>query len=351
MPWRYAPGWVLVGTLVLAGCAAAPVIPRFTAARSPHASWYRAGPLPDGDAGLRAAPYFIEIVDIRAQVIDSVTGKVTATIRAPRGGMVTGVAAAGDDRTFVVAVELSRTRQLPARYYEVRLDHSGISGPLWPLAVPPVTGQQNPFAVSQDGSELAISNPGVLPASRGEIVVVSLATGPTRTWRSPRPGGAFSLSWAGNSRLAFDWSDPFWPAGKIQPGSGVRLLDTGAPGRNLFASSRVLIPASVRFGSYPGVYNPLITPDGSKLFVAMGFGRENAHVVVVEFSARTGHPQRAVTQPATESGHGAWCGALWTDPSGQHALATCYFLFRVDKGRFTRVYMSTPGLGNNLFAW
>ena len=91
------------------------------------------------------------------------------------------------------------------------------------------------------------------------------------------------------------------------------------------------------------------------LFAAMTTGSFNPRVVVVEFSARTGHLRRAVTPPATESGHGAWCGALWTDPSGQHALATCYFLFRIDHGHFVRVFLRSPGTGaedgNNLFAW
>jgi hypothetical protein len=87
----------------------------------------------------------------------------------------------------------------------------------------------------------------------------------------------------------------------------------------------------------------------------MTTGGFNPRVVVVEFSARTGHLRRAVTQPATESGQGAWCGALWADPSGQHALASCYFLFRVDHGRLTPVWLRSPGVGaeagNNFFAW
>jgi hypothetical protein len=353
MAWKYAPGWVLVAVLVLAGCAAAPSAPRSAAAPSPHAAWHPAGPLPKGNAGLRAAPYFIQVFDGRAQVIDSATGQVTATIRRSRVGYLTGAAAAGDDRTFVLAAESSATSQLLTRYYELRLDDGGIPGPLWPLAVPPMSGRQLPFAVSPDGSELAISDPGGIPSARGQIVVVSLATGTARSWRAPVPGGAESLSWAGNSRLAFDWGNPWRRNPVTDPHAGVRLLDTSAAGSNLLAGSRLVISASARFGSYTGIHNPLITADGSKLFAAMEAGSSSPKVVVVEFSARTGHPQRAVTAPATESGHGAWCGAVWTDPSGQHALATCYFLFKVDHGRFTRVWLRSPGAsaGGSSFAW
>ena len=352
MAWKYAPGWVLVAALASAGCAAAPFAPRLAAAPSPQAAWHRAGPLPKGDAGLRAAPYFIQIFDGRAQVIDSATGKVTAIIGRSRAGYLTGAAAAGDDRTFVLAAELSATSQLLTRYYELRLDDGGIPGPLWPLAVPPMSGQQLPFAVSPDGSELAVSDPGAIPPARGQIVVVSLATGTARAWRASVPGGAESLSWAGDSLLAFDWMNPWRRNPATDPHAGVRLLDTSAPGRSLLAASRLLIPASARLGSYTGVYNPLITADGSKLFAAMEAGSSHK-VVVAEFSARTGHLQRAVTAPATESGQGAWCGAVWTDPSGQHALAACYLLFKVDHGRFTRVWLRSPGTsaGGNSFAW
>ena len=77
---------------------------------------------------------------------------------------------------------------------------------------------------------------------------------------------------------------------------------------------------------------------------------------VVEFSARTGHPLRAVTTSADESGHGAWCGALWTDLSGRHALAVCVRMVRIDKGRFTTVnlHFAEPiaaAFGDNYFAW
>jgi hypothetical protein len=42
---------------------------------------------------------------------------------------------------------------------------------------------------------------------------------------------------------------------------------------------------------------------------------------LVEFSARTGRPLRVVIQPQTTDG--AFCGTLWSDPSGQHLTAAC----------------------------
>ena len=44
---------------------------------------------------------------------------------------------------------------------------------------------------------------------------------------------------------------------------------------------------------------------------------------------------------------GQWCGALWTDPSGQHLLAACGGLppggeGRIDNGHFTRMSLHVP---------
>ncbi len=246
---------------------------------------------------------------------------------------------------------------MTARYYELRLNASGIPGPPLPLHTPRLSADDGAlFAVSQDGSELAISvNPSSSFTSRGEIVVVSLATGATRTWQSPDPGSADYLSWAGNSRLAFDWMDHSRPDKAAAQRSGLRLLDTAAAGRNLL-TARLLISASARFGSYTGVSNPLISPDGSTVFDTMTehAGIDYARSIVVEFSGQTGRPLRAVTPSVGESGFGAWCGALWADPSGRHALAVCFKQGRIDDGLFTAVSLHFPGGTNSaggFFAW
>ena len=72
----------------------------------------------------------------------------------------------------------------------------------------------------------------------------------------------------------------------------------------------------------------------------------------MEFSAATGRPLGVVTPLADESGHGAWCGALWVNPSGSRALAACRVQGEISNGHFTRedLHIPVPN-GRNLFAW
>jgi hypothetical protein len=317
--------------------------------RSTHATWYPAGGLPAAGAGPAAAPYFVTLafgkLDVPAVVTDAVTGKVLGTVHPPMGGTrFVSAAAAGDDRTFILAAEGAYPAQSPAtRFYELRLGPAGTPQPPSLLPVPAVAYGDR-LAVSADGSKLAIATG---TASNGHIEVVSLVTGTVRVWGSSDHGSAASLSWAGDRWLAFDWSDASRAAQVARQQSGLRLLDTTAPGTDLMFS-RLVVSQSARFGSFRGLTGPLITPDGSKVFATMVSGVPvNPMAEVVEFSVRTGQPLGAVTPAAGESGTGQWCGALWTDPSGQHLLAACGGLplggqGRTDNGHFTRVNLHVP---------
>src|SRR5262249_62093451 len=77
-----------------------------------------------------------------------------------------GVAAAGDARTFVLAVQHAVpavgwpahfSGAGPARFYRLVLGRSGRPGPLTALPAPPVTEDINGFALSPDGSKLAVT--------------------------------------------------------------------------------------------------------------------------------------------------------------------------------------------------
>ena len=81
----------------------------------------------------------------------------------------------------------------------------------------------------------------------------------------------------------------------------------------------------------------------------------NAQAAVVAFNAATGRLVGVVTPLAGESGFGTWCGALWADPSGGHALAACGVQGAVSGTQFTKLSLHFPApnlsAGNNFFAW
>jgi hypothetical protein len=321
---------------------------------------------PTAGAGPRAAPYFVETLGPKAVVTDWRTGRVTAVIRAPATAPqgFTGVAGAGDDRIFVLAVGTG-----PSRFYQLVLSQQGTQDqPLTPLPVPAGPNPGTPFAVSDDGSELALALPQRGATATDEIMVVSLATGSVRTWRSPDPGEIYGLSWAdpgssparawaGHDRLLFGWNDTAPARQSARPRSGLRLLDTTAPGTSLLGS-RLVIPASARVGALRMSFgSPLIAPGGTVVFVTMvsDAGGGNPQAAVVEFSATTGRPLGVVTPLAGESGFGTWCGALWADPSGKRALAVCGIGVQITGTRFARenLHFAVPNFsaGHNFFAW
>jgi hypothetical protein len=118
-----------------------------------------------------------------------------------------------------------------------------------------------------------------------------------------------------------------------------------------------VVPASVRVGGLRGLDNPLINVSGTVVFATMTShaGRAGAEAAVVEFSAATGRPLGTVTPLTDESGMGTWCGALWVDPSGSHALAACGAQGEISGVQFTREDLHFPApnfsAGPNFFAW
>lgn len=322
------------------------------------------GSLPASGAGPGAAPYFMVLRNRDAVVYDWRTGRVTARIRppgtAPQG--FTGVAAAGDDRTFVLAAGTGHSR-----FYEVALGQDGtVSQPLAQLPVPPVASSGSPFALAPDATELALALPQPGGVAADEIMVVSLADGATRIWRSPDPGLVYAMSWddplaspgetwSGRPRLLFGWTDGTRARRTARQRSGLRLLDPRVPGTSLLGS-RLLIPASARVGALRTLNYPLITAAGTFVFATMtSHEGGNAQAAVVAFSAATGRPLDVVTPLAGESGFGTWCGALWANASGSAALSACGVQGMVNGAHFgaENLHFPAPNLsvGSNFFAW
>ena len=237
-----------------------------------------------------AVPYQGE----RVEAVATATGAVLGSVTVPRPYQVfSEVAAAGDDRTFVLAAQhgtkvgyvggrhgpLMYYGSGPARFYKLVLARSGRPATLTALQLPPVTGDLNGFALSPDGSKLAVS---VLPPpdlrsgrsvpQRGaKLFVFRLATGAQRVWRLPGTGWigmnkpwAQSLSWAGDNRTLL-FQEHLGAGGST---AQIRLLDTGAPGgtsTTLPAGSK-LVPFSQDEIGRLGFMLP--SADGTKIIAA-----------------------------------------------------------------------------------
>ena len=319
----------LLAALSLVGCANAGPAPRpasTTAAGAPEAS----------------APFYLEgwqgTGAPAVRVINGFTGQMEAVIAARAGagsfpwvGRTTWYpcGAAPDDRTFL----LCGTHQ----YWELRLGDDGkpqpVNGPAdIPVAARNTGSNGDPeFAVSPDRRLAAV-------ATATGIMVVSLVTGATTSWTIPSADGyATGLSWAGDRYLVFQ----FWPHPRDHDAGGVRVLDTRSAATAALTASRLIISNERKLaGGISGVFNPVITPDGSKVVAAAWTSFNVAELA--EFSARTGRLLAVLIPAASMPGHGSPCQVLWTDPSGAHLIAYCGTPGVVNGTRFTAVHLHVP---------
>ena len=293
----------------------------------------------------------------RALVRATATGTVLATITPPRPyGTFVGVTGAGDGRTFVLGAQREeRIRPSPrdgypaaTKFFLLRINPASASAggratlaPL-PIAEQPADGEIWSFALSPQGTSLAVLN-------TGGVQVFNLATGAGRTWRDYLPGtqswhgqrkfwhaqlgysalgaGATNamLSWAGTHALAFIYYG--------RPGeAGIRLLDTRARGRDLLSDSRLVVPQPSNVGG-PGSYwrQVLPTMQGDGVFAVIELGNRGLSQELVEFSSRTGQILRVLNHIPI---HGNYEQVLWTSLSGRSLVVSG-----------TRPVRKSPGAG------
>jgi len=313
------------------------------------ASYVAAGEVP---------PYYISVtssghpnsVSSYAVVRSTATGKTLATIRPSiPHGTILAVAAAADDRTFVLDEQqwltpngkVNDQTQLPRSFYLLRLNSAGRPSSITRLpmtAAKLVTG----FALSPDGSKLAIA---VEPqtgkdTSLQEIREYTLATGAEKTWSANGTIGEAgddpgAISWAADGHtLAFDFFD--------SQEAGVWLLNTDREGGSLVGSdsrlavlfnrtapSPVPIPSPTAAASPPAFLqtancnlNDIITPDGSAI-VCGAAGITNAEGIsrdveagFVEYSTATGKVLRIFGQRTVDNAGAIASNVLWTNASG-----------------------------------
>jgi hypothetical protein len=317
-----------------------------------------------------APPYYVTVNDSGHNLLiwDSVTSKQVGSVRAPVEESISGhryhtvftALAAGSGRTFVLeaTVKNNTTVEMPSGLFELKLAADGSPGPLLPLTKVQLhqgrIGQWitviDSVALTGDGSRLAIATNTYHGETGGpsKIEVVTLPTGSTRTWTAGRQATSFwSLSWAGDSTLAFACDDP---------SAAVCVLNTTGQGGHI-DTSHPLIPTSAAYHGLTGPTWPVITPNGSDIYAQLSGSNSMG---LVEFSAQTGQPLRLVI--SAPPNYNAFCGALWSDPSGQHLVAACPWgslTGTITRGVFTRGRNLPPaanrilqsGSGTALIAW
>jgi hypothetical protein len=129
----------------------------------------------------------------------------------------------------------------------------------------------------------------------------------------------------------------------------VRVLDTRSAATAALAASRLVISTEGKLsGGISGVFNPVITPDGSKILAAAWTSFNVAELA--EFSARTGRLLAVLIPAASMPGHGSPCQVLWTDLSGAHLIAYCGTAGVVNGIRFTQVDLHLPDTSGTDFS-
>ena len=332
---------VLIGALVAGALALASVLTWRPAPASPP---FR--PQPGSVLGVPA--YYVALTSpnghppgvppeaTTATIRATATGKVLATVAVPRPyGNFTAVAAAADDRTFVLAAEEGKVagpelRPVPAaRFFVLHLDPASSTAAgqvrlqVLPASYIPAGTTMESLALSADGTSLA--------AVIGEdfavdkLYVYHLTTGARHFWSATtcaRCGAAGvglglddanpgTLSWAADGKtLAFLFLD-----GEDENQDGVRLLNTSSRGTNLVADSKL----SVARSRVPFAAEAVLTPDGRTVFTVqlLGRAREQERQQLESVSAATGKLTAVLNQVS-------WRANLeqiqWTNASGSQLL-------------------------------
>jgi len=301
------------------------------------ASRWHGSPLGPRSALHKAPPYFVElppqalIYARTALVRSTVTGRVLATVRAPRPYQVfTFVSGTADDRTFVLAAQRwwnvghgqagaraqNRDNTTPTVFFRLTFDPATRTAQLTRLTVPEKIRATDlaGMGVSPDGTRLALD-------LRKSIQIINLATGTTRTWTWPGGGwiGNFKpigqiFSWSADGKtLAFQqWG------GYLDSTAYIRLLDTTAPGHSLTAAKVILTFFNKNDVLTIAPFNTLLTADGSKIVAATGFSPRRhprlGYQNITEFSVRTGKPVLSQDKFGTLADGDQ--NVLWASPDG-----------------------------------
>jgi hypothetical protein len=271
-------------------------------------------------------------------VVNWQTGAVLGHVRRPGGRCFGEVIGAADDRTFLLTA-ISCRAGIKTNVYELKLSAAGRPEPLIPIGLPKFRKANTTFALSPDGTHLAYASYLVSPhkpPNRSVITLYDLMTGTRRSWYGP--GIVSSMAWAGDHTLVFG---VFWNNHQTKPpiAMGVRLMNISVRGTS-YVASRALKGFGNDSQPLPAAQNVLYgTPE---IMFHGSLSREIARI-----SARTGEREFTFKPWLLIGRNYFWCDPLWTDGSGQHALAACgdqssvHFL-RIDGNRMRHVNLHIP---------
>jgi hypothetical protein len=268
------------------------------------------------------------------QIIATATGKAAATVRLP--GYVAAISASAG--AFFAAV----VKHHAANFYEVRLTRGGTHATATKLPIPADTAPIGFIAASPDGSKLAIST-FVQHGPSGDIqnlVVAATSTGAERRWRTPaldpKGGGSMGImAWLADGKtLAFNWVGD----AQVSPSTGLRLLDTSAPGSHLLSGAFVL-----RGYNHAGSFDDYsISPDGKNLLGVVAClpgcapgspgtvqGRPDVLGSLIQFAAASKAPTVRYTEPelpgvAAHPVNSGCIDPMWLSASGRRVLLPCF---------------------------
>jgi hypothetical protein len=309
-----------------------------------------------------------------AAVHDSATGKTLAKVQVPTlysggGADGPGISAAADDRTFVITQQGgSGAGGSLAKFYLLRVAANGRSATVKQLPISwPRSLSSDVAQISPDGTRLAIAVQDCYQKGcyYSGVRVITIATGAVRTWTTAANGAPFQVSWAGNSRVAFEWqSDSKTPPAPLR--TAYRLLDVSGKGGNLLSGPIIATPEPVATGAMPAA---LVTADGSRVITTEvtstpdGHGTDTVVARVVELAARTGKLLRVLAatrvagastdqnSPNSAGSLEQGCNVLSLAPSGTNVLLDCFSFGRLGIHGFTPLHGSPAPVNGGVFAW
>jgi hypothetical protein len=260
----------------------------------------------------------------QAVVGETFTGKRLATVNSPAQSSFVGVAAAADDRTFVLGAQQFPYSATwwpvePRTWYLLRIapgtDHPAS---LTRLRIPatPFGLEVNGMALSPDGSKLALAlEPNDSETTGPETLrIYSVASGALlRIWTGQPSNVTWDISLGGDNNTTLSWlADRHTVV--FDYGNGIRTLDTSRPGHDLIADSRPI--AWSTGGSFDTCGRPVVTPDGKSVVCATQVTGapvgKPCSGAFVEHSTATGKLTRTLYRTRC----GSYGEVLWASRSG-----------------------------------